>query len=472
MTNFFATTAAPRALVHLDVATGRVLTAIRDAGGRPMLVGGCVRDAIIGGGHAPKDIDVEVYGLTFAAVAEALSGMGRVDEVGKSFGVLKVRAGDTDLDINVPRRERKIGAGHRGFEVAPDMTLSFAEASARRDFTMNAILLDPQTGEIVDCHGGVDDIRAGILRHTSRAFAEDPLRVLRAVQFAARFGFTLAPETAALCRSLADSYAELPVERVWVEFEKIGTKGRRLTAALKVLAETGWEFHFPQIFALHGVPQDAGWHPEGDVHVHSGLAGDQAARLADDAGLTGADRFVVVMAALLHDLGKVTHTQQAGDRITSKGHASAGVEPAQAFLRSVACPEHLTARIVPLIREHMCCIDRPSKPAVRRLARRLVPATMAELAIVCGADRKGRGDTDAPNPAEAWLEMAAGLSVTERPAKGLLTGDHLIAAGMVPGPAFKPVLADALAAQDAGEFEDEAGALTWMREHFDAKKDD
>ncbi len=110
----------------------------------------------------------------------------------------------------------------------------------------------------------------------------------------------------------------------------------------------------------------------------------------------------------------------------------------------------------------MNCQDGPKKPAVRRLARRLVPATLAELALVVGADRKGRGDPDALNPAEAWLEMGRGLKVEERPAKGLLTGDHLIGAGMKPGPAFKPVLAEALAAQDAGEFADEDGAVAWL----------
>jgi tRNA nucleotidyltransferase (CCA-adding enzyme) len=238
-----------------------------------------------------------------------------------------------------------------------------------------------------------------------------------------------------------------------------------ITAALRVLAETGWERHFPQIAALHGVPQDPGWHPEGDVHVHSGLAADQAARLADEAGLTGTDRFVIVMAALAHDFGKVTHTQMDGfgsGRIMSHGHADAGVGPAQAFLRSIGCPEAVTARILPLVREHMCCTGRPTKPAVRRLARRLVPATLAGMALVCHADQAGRGNPDAPNPAAAWLEMGRGLSVQERPARGLLTGDHLIAAGMVPGPAFRPLLADALAAQDAGEFEDEAGALAWL----------
>jgi tRNA nucleotidyltransferase (CCA-adding enzyme) len=450
----------------LSLDAERVLSAIRSAGGRPMLVGGYVRDALMNPGAASKDIDIEVYGLPdLGVLASALAEAGKVTEAGKAFGVLKVRAGDAEMDISLPRREFKTGAGHRGFDVIPDGSLGFAEASGRRDFTVNALMADPQTGRVIDSHGGIADLEAGILRHTTAAFAEDPLRVLRAVQFAARFGFTLAPGTAVLCRSLADAYSELPVERVWCEMEKTGTRGVHITAALRVLAETGWERHFPQIAALHGVPQDPGWHPEGDVHVHSGLAADQAARLADEAGLTGTDRFVIVMAALAHDFGKVTHTQMDGfgsGRIMSHGHADAGVGPAQAFLRSIGCPEAVTARILPLVREHMCCTGRPTKPAVRRLARRLVPATLAGMALVCHADQAGRGNPDAPNPAAAWLEMGRGLSVQERPARGLLTGDHLIAAGMVPGPAFRPLLADALAAQDAGEFEDEAGALAWL----------
>lgn len=431
-----ATTTALRSPVRLDPQAERVLSAIRDAGGRPMLVGGCVRDALMGGTES-KDIDVEVYGVPdLEALARPLALAGRVAEAGKAFGVLKVRAGETEIDVSLPRRDSKTGAGHRGFEVVADAALSFREASGRRDFTVNSLMADPATGELFDHWGGVSDLKAGVLRHTTDAFSEDPLRVLRAVQFSARFGFTLAPETFRLCRRLAmaSAYAELPVERVWCEVEKIGTKGTHITEALHTLWVSGWERHFPQIWALHGVKQDPGWHPEGDVHVHSGLAGDQAARLAGGAGLTGADRFVVVMAALVHDFGKVTHTQRTGGRITSHGHAAAGVEPAQAFLRSVGCPEHLTARIVPLVREHMCPYGRPTKAAVRRLARRLVPATMTELALVCGADRAGRGDPDAPNPAMAWLDMAAGLKVTERPAKGILTGDHLIAAGMTPGP--------------------------------------
>jgi tRNA nucleotidyltransferase (CCA-adding enzyme) len=282
------------------------------------------------------------------------------------------------------------------------------------------------------------------------------------VQFASRFGFRLDRGTAILCRQLSGAYSELPVERVWCEVEKIGTRGKDITAALTALEASGWERHFPQLAALHGVEQDPEWHPEGGVWVHSGLAADQAARLADEAGLTGTDRFVIVFAALLHDVGKVTHTQIVSGRIISQGHAKAGVVPAQDFLFSAGCPHATVLRILPLIREHMNCQGRPAKPAVNRIARRLVPATLAELTLVVGADRKGRGDPDAPNPAEAWLQKGHDLRVTERPAKGLLTGDHLIAAGMKPGPAFRPVLADALAAQDAGEFDDEAGALRWL----------
>ena len=456
-------TTQPRALVQLDAGTQQVLAAIRAAGGRPMLVGGCARDAILSPGTPAKDIDIEVYGVAHLdMLTTALASTGRTAEAGKAFGVLKVRAEGTEIDVSLPRRDSKTGNGHKGFTVEPDPALSFREASGRRDFTVNSVMADPATGEVTDHWGGIADIHAGVLRHTTDAFSEDPLRVLRAVQLAARSGFTLAPATAVLCRTLTGTYGELPVERVWGEVEKLGTRGRHITAALDVLAQTGWEQHFPQIAALHGVPQNPRWHPEGDVHTHSGLAGDQAARLADEAGLAGADRFVIVMAALLHDLGKVTHTQRAGGRITSHGHAAAGTEPARAFLRSAGCPEALVARIGPLVKEHMSCTGRPTRAAVRRLARRLAPASVAELALVCGADRAGRGDPGARSPAGAWLEMAAGLAVTERPAKGLLTGDHLIAAGMIPGPPFKPLLAAALAAQDAGKFTDEAGALRWL----------
>jgi len=377
------------ALPRLAPDVEQVLAAIRGAAGRPMLVGGWVRDALLG--TQGKDVDIEVYGLADPdALGAALAGAGTVTETGKSFGVFKVRSGDAEVDVSLPRRESKTGAGHRGFAVIPDGSLGFAHASARRDFTINSIMADPETGEIIDCHGGVEDLHAGILRRTSAAFAEDPLRVPRGVQFAARFGFTMAPETARLCRDLLGSYAELSIERVWGEWEKIGTRGTHISRALAVLRDTWWDTRYPEFAYMHGVAQDPEWHPEGDVWTHVGLAADQGARLADEAGLTGTDRLVIVFAALLHDIGKVTHTQ-IGDRITSHGHAEAGVAPAAVFLRSIGCPDAIIERITLLIREHMNCFGRPTKPAVRRLVRRLVPATLAELALVCSADAKGRG---------------------------------------------------------------------------------
>src|SRR3954471_12286958 len=179
--------------------------------GLPLLVGGGVRDWLLG--LEPKDFDVEIAGVDFETLQRALAPFGATDVIGRSFGVIKVRSAATgaEYDFSLPRRESKTGAGHRGFAVAPDPSLSDAEAAARRDFTVNAIACDPFSCELIDPHGGQRDLAARVLRHTSAAFTEDPLRVLRAMQLAARFEFSLAPETAALCRSIGDSFTELPV---------------------------------------------------------------------------------------------------------------------------------------------------------------------------------------------------------------------------------------------------------------------
>ena len=456
-------------LIDLTPATSRVLDAITTAGGHPYLVGGCVRDAVMDPGRIPKDVDIEVFGLDIDHLAGALGTVGCVDEVGRAFSVLKIRVAGEDFDVSLPRRDSKTGAGHTGFDVVADPDCTLAEAAARRDFTLNALMYDPSREEIVDCWGGLADLRAEVLRHTTDAFADDPLRVLRGVQFSARFGFAMHPETAALCRSLAGSYAELSTERVWTEWHKIAAKGTHLSAALATLEQTGWERHFPQIGALHGVEQDPAWHPEGDVPTHSGLAADKAGELATAAGLTGDDRAVVVFAALAHDFGKVTHTQHSPGpdgtaRITSRGHDGAGVAPAKAFLASIGTPRSIRDRVLPLIRENMCAssAENVSKPGVRRLARRLAPATMAEWALVTAADKGGRGAGSTGPGTERWMRLAQDLGTTQAPSSGILRGEHLIAAGMKPGPAFRPIMDASITAQDDGEFEDEAGAIRWL----------
>ena len=474
---------APK-LVPLSSAAQLVLEACRAAGGRPIVVGGSVRDALLAAHSGrvvhPKDIDIEVYGANVGRLVLALDRVGTVNEVGVSFGVLTVRCGEEDFDVSLPRVDSKVGSGHRGFDVRVDHGLDEVDAFGRRDFTVNAMAWDPTTGELVDPYAGLADLEAAVLRHTTDAFDEDPLRVLRAVQFAGRFGFEIAPETTERCRALAPAFAELPSDRVWGEWSKIATKARWPSKSMQALHDTGWERHFPELVAVRDVPQDPTWHPEGPVHVHLGLAADAAAAAADSHGLDAEQRTIAVLGAMLHDLGKATTTLPAdpslaptlGTRITSRGHAEAGEEPVRSFLKRVGAPERYAAMIVPIVREHMCVAGnaKPSAPAVRRLARRLAGPgghgpTLTQWAAVVAADHAGRGSASHASPADAWLALATDLNEVDKPRPGLLTGAHLIAAGMRPGPEFKPVLAAALEAQDNGEFDDEQGAAAWFREH-------
>ncbi|KQS66003.1 CCA tRNA nucleotidyltransferase [Modestobacter sp. Leaf380] len=442
-------------LLELTDATRAVVDALVQAGGRPFLVGGCVRDALLTPGRRPVDVDVEVFGLPGDRVVDVLRRVGVVSEVGRAFAVVKVRRDGEDLDVSVPRP-----AVPGGGAVPPEV------AARRRDFTVNALMFDPSTEVVLDAVGGIGDLRAGVLRHSGPSFGDDPLRVLRAAQLAARFGFRLAPETVELCRRLAPSHAALPVERVWAEWRKIGERGRSVSAALTVLSQTGWLAHLPQLAVLAGVPQDPHWHPEGDVLTHVGLAADAAAAMADAAGLTGDDRTVVVLGALLHDVGKAEHTQVRADgRITSYGHAEGGVGPARALLAALGAPASLAGRITPVVREHMTATTapgRPSQAAVRRLARRLAPASVAEWALVCAADHAGRGPGSGPSPAASWAELAEATGVGREPTRPLLRGDDLMALGHAPGPQYRAVMAASVAAQDEGLFADHPGAVDWL----------
>ena len=381
-----------------------MLEAVRRAG-RPRLVGGGVRDWLLG--LEPKDLDVEVAGVDFEALHRALAPFGATDVVGRSFGVIKVRssASGAEYDFSLPRRESKTGAGHRGFAVAPDPSLSDADAAARRDFTVNAISYDPFTGTLIDPLGGQADLKARILRHSSAAFVEDPLRVLRAFQLAARFDFTLAPETAALCRTIADAYAELPVERVWGEWEKWAVKSLKPSRGLDVLEQTGWLRHFPEIAVLRGTPQEPEWHPEGDVFTHTQHCLDALVALDGWREADPARRRRLTLAVLAHDFGKPSTTAFAERRgvmrWTSPGHEGAGGPLAEAFLRRIGAPLELTAPVTALVVYHLVHHrghnSGYSEAQVRRLARKIAPATLEELALVMTADSNGRPPLESPD---------------------------------------------------------------------------
>jgi len=431
------------------------------------LVGGCVRDALLG--RSVKDFDIEVYGIDYTQLTRALARWGRVDVVGRSFGVAKVSLGDgAQYDFSLPRRDSQVGAGHRGFEVEFDPDITPAEASARRDFTINALMFDPRRGEILDFHGGRADLESRRLRHTSSAFAEDPLRVLRGMQFIGRFNLEPDPETVALCRSIASRQAELPAERIGGEWWKWAAHSIAPARALQFLADTHWIQPYPELAHLQGLPQDPEWHPEGDVWRHTLHCLDA---LVDQPGWRAADettRVILSFAVLLHDTGKASCTRfewrDDRERIVSPGHESAGVPLAEAFLARLKAPGLIEEWVRPLVANHMAHLEHPTPRAIRRLANRLAPATIQLLCEVMTADASGRPPRPRGTPAvvHAIQAKALEMQLADSKPRPLLLGRHLMARGLKPGPHFGILLDAAFEAQLDGVFTDESGAQHWL----------
>ena len=432
------------------------------------LVGGCVRDWVLE--RPNKDFDIEVFGLNYEELAGVLSRWGRTDLVGRSFGVVKLTTGRSEtFDFSIPRRDSKVAPGHKGFTVALDPEITPTEAAARRDFTINALMYDPRRDEVLDFHGGLADLQKRILRHTSPAFVEDPLRVLRGMQFAARFELTAAPQTIALCRSIVGSYSELALERVREEWFKWAEKSAVPSRGLRFLADTGWIEHFPEILALAGTPQDPEWHPEGDVFVHTCHCLDALVNLPAWQNASSETRIVLSLAVLAHDFAKPQTTHAADKhgvtRIVSPGHEEAGGPIAEQFLHRIHAPLAIRERVVPLVQNHLAHLQTLTDRSVRRLAKRLEPATIEELLVVMNADQFGRP----PRPRDvssSLLELqakAAELNVQHQAPPALLMGRHLIELGMTPGRDFGFILHAAYEAQLEGKFADQTEGLRWLR---------
>ena len=415
--------------------------AIRHAGGRALLVGGCVRDLLMG--VAPKDWDLEVYGLQPEKLREVLDGFGTVNVVGEAFSVYKL---DGDIDVSIPRRDRKAGKGHRGFVIEGNPEMDPAEAASRRDFTINAIMQDPLTEEIIDPHEGRADLNNRILRAVSAdTFAEDSLRVLRAAQFAARFEFEIDSETESLCRSI--DLSDLPSERIWGEIEKLLLRAQRPSIGFGYLRKFGaLEKLFPEIAALIDVPQDREWHPEGEVFTHTMLVLDRARELIDD--LPYPKRVTVMLAALAHDFGKPATTEFIEERWRSRGHEEAGVAPTESFLdrlnlHSLAGYD-VRSQVIAIVRDHLKPgefykkRDEVGDGAFRRLARKCEPDLLYRVAR---ADSLGRNSEDVPREqwygaeAQEWfIERVRELNIEQGPPAPLLMGRHLLELGLAPGP--------------------------------------
>jgi len=435
---------------------------------RALLVGGCVRDSLLG--REVKDYDVECFGVSYDELAGDLKQHGRVDLVGKAFGVAKLTTGSgAQYDFAVPRRDSKTGIGHRGFAVEFDGDITPEEAAARRDFTINAMFFDPREQRLLDYHGGRDDLRERRLRHTSPAFVEDPLRVLRGMQFAGRFELTATPETLDLCRSIRHTHDELPFERVRDEWLKWAASSVRPSLGIAFLEAAGWLAHYPEVAKLRETEQDPVWHPEGDVLAHTCHCLDALAELDEWRAADRETRIVLMFAVLAHDFGKpaVTRREFRHDRecVVSPGHDEVGVEVTEQFLRRLGAPNVYLRRVPPLVRCHMAHLQKPSQRAVRRLANRLHPATIAELCAVMRADHNGRPPLpkETPPAVTGIREVARELDLQSQAPRPILQGRHLMNAGLKPGPAFGRLLKAAFEAQLEGEFADLDGALAWAK---------
>jgi len=451
-------------LDRLDPALRDVLTQVCDlvgaAGGRAWLVGGSVRDLALG--RSVEDLDLEVFGLAAEPLQACLSGRFALDLVGRSFGILKLR--QWPVDVGLPRRETKIGLGHQGFAVHSDPDMSLPAAAARRDFTLNAVYLDPLTGETADPWHGLDDLRRGVLRHTSAAFGEDPLRVLRGMQFAARFDLTVAPDTVEVCRGIDPE--GLPSERIWAEWVKLITLGVRPSRGLDFLFAADWLRHFPELDALRGCPQDSRHHPEGDVWTHTlhcldAFAGERVGDPWED--------LVVGCAVLCHDLGKPATTETTDDgRLRALGHEKESVRLTERFLGALTSNRKLLVEVTPLVAEHMrpaqLYRDKASAAAVRRLATRV--GRIDRLVRVARADSFGRPPLSSDVfPAGEWLlARAEQLAVLQAPPVPLVQGRDLIALGLAPGVRFQAILDQVYEAQLAGAVTTLAEGVALARE--------
>ena len=416
-----------------------IATAVKQEGGRALIVGGWVRDRLLE--RPNKDIDIEVFGIPADRLRQLLETIGPVNTVGESFTVYKV----ADVDVSLPRVESKIGRGHRAFAVTGDPSLSTREAARRRDFTINAISLDPLTGACVDPFDGQADLARGILRAVDiDTFAEDSLRVLRGIQFAARFNFDLEPRTRQLMKGLA--LDDLPAERIWGEIEKLLLQAERPSVGFTLALDLGViDRLFPELKALVACPQEPEWHPEGDVWVHTLLVIDQARQRIDD--LDHPRKVTVMLGAVCHDVGKPPTTAVIDGRIRSMEHEQAGLEPAGALLDRLNIHTiggfDVRAQVLGIVAHHLkpLAFFKSATPvgdgAFRRLAQKV---DLELLARVAESDCLGRTGNFDCSGIRWFLERARELGVQHEAPAPILLGRHLLDLGVEPGPRMGIIL--------------------------------
>lgn len=428
---------------------------VREAGGTAYFVGGLVRDLILK--KENKDFDIEVHGLTPAQLEAVLSSLGRVKKFGESFGVFGLE--HYDLDIAMPRKETATGRGHRDFEVSVDPFIGEENAAKRRDFTINAMMQNILTGEILDFFHGREDMENRILRHVNdRSFAEDPLRVLRGAQFASRFGFAVAPATRAFCQGM--DLSALASERIMIELEKALLKGQKPSLFFEELrCMNQLSYWFPEVEKLRGIEQNPEYHPEGNVWNHTMEVLDRAAQLRGKAKYP----LGLMVSALCHDFGKITATAVVKGKIHAIGHEEQGLPIAEAFLGRITNEDKLLRYVRNMILLHM----RPTRLAAtshhRKKFMKMFDDSLCpeDLLLLSEADRGNRIPSDGMAGEILEEELAQYHSLLETPP---VTGAELLAEGYRPGKHIGLMLAYARELWLAGISKEKALELT-MREY-------
>ena len=431
--------------------------------GKPYLVGGSVRDLLLG--KEIQDFDIEVYGISSDDLSSILTNElgAKGEQVGKQFGVFKVG----DFDISLPRRETKTGDKHTDFNVTPDPHLELQEAAKRRDFTINALMYDPNEDKILDFFGGQDDLNNGIIRHINdETFIEDPLRVYRAAQFAARFGFDIADKTKELAASM--DLSSLPPERVNGEFKKLFLKSDTPSIGIQALDDMNvLGRYYPEIAALKHTSQRDDYHAEGNVYIHTKMVIDRAAEVIKRFPDVK-DKTIIMFAALAHDFGKPATTKISDQGVpVQPGHEQAGVEPTQEFLDKLTNESDIVDNVLFIVENHLLPLEYhrsgAGDSAFRRAINKFGLKKLELLAAVSEADATGRlhknsdGHIFQPKGEELdWFrqriqDVSTSQGITqEGKIVPLMTGDHLKEMGFKEGPKVGQILQDVRSQQEEG----------------------
>jgi tRNA nucleotidyltransferase (CCA-adding enzyme) len=395
---------------------------LKDYDIKAIIVGGFVRDSLLG--IESKDIDIELYGVTsFTHLEDILKEFGNVNVVGKSFGVCKLKFYDLDLDFSLPRRDNKVDSGHRGFDIKLYSNLDFKTAASRRDFTINAIGYDVEENKLLDPFNGADDLRDKILRAVDlNSFIQDPLRVLRAAQFCARFNLEIEQDLFLTCRDMVSKNMldELPKERVFEEIKKLLLKSQRPSIGFKLLKEFGTDIYTDNLDVVDEIAKQLTANNQTDM--------------------------VLMLAGLCYNFEQ---------------------KDTEDFIIKLSDEKELLNRVVKLTQSYCeiknIDVDNINDYLLYKLATKV---NIEELLILCSSIYFAKNSSKVYSEGEEIYKRAKELNILKEKLPALLGGKELLKFGLEPSPKFSKILDKAYEAQMHGDFKNYDEALLWLREYL------